>query len=434
MFSFRGCYRIGCVVTAFLVTLWPMYEYNLDNDLVQINFKKTYSANEIVYPALTLCGDSVTISQLNGSTQETVLNGSFFDKESRHKTLRIEDYISTIKLRNFESEITRFSKSGLGIESHNKVTNHRLSTNTIFRRYQATRCFAVAIPFMMNKGISSMDVGIKKSIFNTINIPKSSEIVNGKSHLSVGLSYQNQYFPLLRHQEESQNVGNEKLGACTGFIMNVRGMEILHRRNRPRDPCNEYTNDNTTKFLEGVMEKLGCKPELWDVNSLLPICSRKQLNKSRQLLDDTLYSLNERHSIKPCRTILDLWYDKDIDNSMESCTDDEDTFHIKVLFNDLPFKEISFVPAYTIWNLLSSISIIFGLFFGVSLIQLPDLISKLEKRMDKDCQLSATDGPINDKQRIAMILVEVNRIKKDVEILKLPVIHQLQKRQFETTV
>lgn len=434
MISFRAGYRVGCVVTAFLVTLWPMYQYNLDNDLVQIDFKKTYSANERVYPALTLCGDSVTISQLNGLTQETILNGTFYDAESRHKTLRIEDYVSTIQLRNFDNEIILFSKSGIGFESHNKITNRRLSTNTIFRRYQATRCFAVAIPFMTDKGISSMDVGIKKTIFNSIHIPTSSEIVSGNSHFSVGLSYQNQYFPLLRHQEQTQNVGNEKIGACTGFIMNVRGMEILHRRNKAKDPCNEYMNDNTTKLLEEVMEKLGCKPEFWAVDSLLPNCSRKQLNKSRQLLDDTLYSYNERRLIKPCRSILDLWYDNDIDNSMESCTDDEDTFHITVRFNDLPFKEISFVPAYTIWNLLSSISIIFGLFFGVSLIQLPDLLLKLEIWMDHDRQSLATNGPKNDKQRIEMILNEVNRLKKDVEILKLPVIHKLQERQFETTV
>ena len=278
------------------------------------------------------------------------------------------------------------------------------------------------------------DVRIKKNIFHSIHIPKSSEIVTGNNRFSVGLSYQNQHFPLLRHQQQIQNVGNETLGPCTGFIINIRGIEILHRRNKRRDPCNEYMNDNSTKVLNDVMEKLGCKPQFWAVDSLLPHCSKDQLNKSRQLLDDTLYSYNERHLIKPCRSILDLWYDNDIDNSMESCTDDEDTFHITVLFNDLPFKEISFVPAYTIWNLLSSISIIVGLFFGVSLIQLPDLLLKVGKWMDHDRQNLATNGPNNDKQRIEMILNEVNRLKKDVEILKLPVIHKLQERKFETTV
>ena len=153
MISFKAGYRVGCVVIACLVTLWPMYQYNLDNDLVQIDFKKTYSADERVYPALTLCGDSVTTSQLNGLAQEALLNGTFYDAESKHNTLRIEDYVSTIQLRNFDNEIILFSKSGIDVESHNKITNRRLSTNTIFRRYQATRCFAVAIPFMTDKGI-----------------------------------------------------------------------------------------------------------------------------------------------------------------------------------------------------------------------------------------------------------------------------------------
>ena len=77
MISFRAGYRVGCVVTAFLVTLWQIYQYHLDNDLVQIDFKKIYSADERVYPELTLCGNSVTISKLNGSTQETPLNDTF---------------------------------------------------------------------------------------------------------------------------------------------------------------------------------------------------------------------------------------------------------------------------------------------------------------------------------------------------------------------
>ena len=111
MISFRAGYRVGCVATAFLATLWPIYQFNLDHDLAQIDFKNTYLVDEKVYPHLTFCGDSVTISQQNGSTQEKVLNDTFYDAESRHKTLRMEDYVSTIQLRNLDNEITLLSKS-----------------------------------------------------------------------------------------------------------------------------------------------------------------------------------------------------------------------------------------------------------------------------------------------------------------------------------
>ena len=437
MVSFRTTFRIGCVFTAFLVALWPIYQYNLDEDLVQINFKHFYTSEDRVYPALTLCWDRTQFSEFNDSTKISSLNGTIMDVSSNHTTLSIEDYVSTIVVTNFDDEKTRFSKSGTGFEARHEVTNRKLATNTILRRYQESRCFAIGIPFMTKKGINSIDVGIKRNIFKKGQIPTNKEIIGGESHFSVGMSYQNQYFPLLRHQERGdQNNRDKYIKICSGFTLNIRAMEILRRRSKPGNPCNDYLADDALQALDDVITKLGCIPEFWDVPSTLPVCSNHQLNTNRQVLDDSLFSYNERHLLKPCRSKLDLWYDNNINTMAETCSDDEDTFHIKVLFNDLTFKEISFVRAYTIWNLLSSLCVIMSLFFGFSLIQLPDLLleRKMMKKLQQNLSLSESKTIKTINQDIELLSSEVEKLRNDVETLKLPIVRQLHNRQFETTV
>ena len=66
--SCRFLFRIFCVLTAILLSLWPIYKYNLDEDLVQIDFKQFHSTEDRVYPALTLCFDKTTFFQYKESS------------------------------------------------------------------------------------------------------------------------------------------------------------------------------------------------------------------------------------------------------------------------------------------------------------------------------------------------------------------------------
>ena len=429
MISFRLFFRVCCIFSAFISTLWPIYIYNLDEDLVQIDFKQFHTAEDRVYPALTLCFDTTTYSTYNESFERSLREDELLQIGSNHTTLKIEDYVNSIQFQDFENKITRYSKSGIGIESHNEIEIRQLSTNTVFRRYQASRCFAIGLPFMNKKVINSMDIGINKNIFKSGNAPTSDELINGIGQMSMGLSYQNQYFPLLRHHRKNEL--ESKATLCSGVVLNIRGMEILRRRNKAGKPCNDYANEEAIEVLKDVVTKLECKPQYWDFPSPLPDCSETQLNRSRELLDNSLYDSNAAKSlIQPCRSILDLWYDYDFDNLKGSCSD---TLHISIIFNNLPFKEISFVPAYTIWNLISSISVVIGFFLGFSLIQLPDLLLKLKKKMKKKPGSCHYTHRIL-KRNISLMKKDIDKLKKDIEVLKDPIIKRLKDREHESCV
>jgi hypothetical protein len=428
MVSFRFIFRFGCVSAAIFSSFWPIYLYSLDEDLVQINFKKFHSTEDRVYPSLTFCFNIKSFPKYNDS----VLKESLFQIGSNDTTLKIEDYISTIEIKTFENNIIRFSKSGVGMGAHNASKNRQISTNTVLRRFAAAPCFAVGIPFMEKQGIDSMVVSIKKNIFFVGNVPTRQQIVRGRSQFSIGFSYQNQYFPLLGRTAERRGL-DDFTNTCSGFIINVRGMEILRRRNKLSDPCNDYANEDAMKVLDDTANKLRCKPQHWDLPSPLPDCSQEQLNESRVHLDDSLYNSNAKRLLKPCRSILDFWYDYDFDRSFESCTDEEESFSITILFNDLPLKEITFVSAHTLLDLLSNISVIIGIFVGASLFQLPDIHSKFVKWINSNSEQPQYQEK-NTKERIDQLWMEIETIEKDITLLKLPVIKRLQHLQAETEV
>ena len=432
MVNYRCLFRVGCVIIAVVTCCWPIYQYNLDEHLIQLKFKHFHSAEDRIYPALTLCFEKTTFSQYNESSI-TNIEDDLMKIDTNHTTLKIEDYVSIIRVRKFDNNIIQFTNRGIGIESqHNEMKNRQIYANTVLRRYQASRCFAIGIPFMKETGINSMDFGIKKSIFAPGNVPTSDEIISGQSKFSIGLSFQNEYFPLLKRSEDGEPP-NHLTDNCSGLIFNVRGMEILRRRNKPNDPCYDYVNEGAITVLDAVVNELKCKPHYWNISSPLPDCSENKLIKSRKLLDESLYNYNARHLLKPCRTILDLWYDYDYDHSVGSCTEEDENLHITVVFNDLPFKEISLVPAYTMWNVLSNIAVVLSLFLGFSLIQLPDLFKKLGKRDGGRIGFMFYKKDDINKS-IDSIQKEIEILKKDICRIKLSVVKQLQSRQFETRV
>ena len=172
----------------------------------------------------------------------------------------------------------------------------------------------------------------------------------------------------------------KELTPCFGFVFNVRGMEIIKHRNKQRDPCFDYNDEDAIKVLHDVTTTLGCKPKYWELPSLLPECSQKQLSVNSKLIDDGLYNSNAKRLVKPCRSIRDIWYDYDLYTSVDSCNTAIKTLHIVVNYNDLHFKEISYVAAYSIWDLVGNLSLILGLLLGFSILQLPDLVLRLIKR------------------------------------------------------
>ena len=430
MASWKWSYKVGCIIVSTLLCIWPIYQYTLDKDLVHVDFKRFHSSEDRTYPALTLCFANAFVSKHNKLIKQKLLKKGFYQIGSHQTTLRMEDYINTITIKDFSNKISQYSKSGKA--SDNGTKGRKLSTNTVLRRYQTGPCFAIGIPFAKKSEINSINIGIKKDMFAIGNIPTKRRMISGKSPFSVGLSFQNQFFPLLKGNE---NVLNWKQldNACSGFVFHVRGMEVVKRRNKPSEPCNDYGNEDALKLLDDVATKLGCKPPHWEFPSPLPDCSSKELTMNRKLLDDGLYDSNAKRMVKPCRSILDLWHDYDFDASEHTCSDAKESFHITVVYNDMPFKEISFVPAYSMWNLAADIGVIFGFVLGFSLFQLPDLILSFTKRWNPK-KVCSTYNDKNIENEMTQLNFRISAAEEEMTYLKALLTPKLLAQSLETSV
>ena len=423
----KGFFGVGCVVITLITSLWPIYLFSLNEDSVQIEFKEFYSSQDRLYPALTLCYDRATFHKFNQTSTDRFGIDMQHQVFSNQSTLDIEDYITNIVIKDMKNNQTRFTRAGVTAVANIAIKDKSLSLNTILRRYKSTSCFAIGLPFFHEKGINSMNVGIRKSIFKNGVAPTRNQMIHGKGQLNVGLSYQNRHFPLLSRDAKELRSHDSMNNICSGLIFKVRGMEVVSQRSKPSRPCYDYTNDDTTKALNDAANNVGCMPRGWEIDSTLPLCQRNELNVSaRQLFDDSLYNSNAKQLIQPCRSVVDLWYDS-FDEVIDSCTDEQDILHVTVVYNNLHFKEMKLVRAFSIWNLFSSITVIMGLFLGVSLLQLPEILNKaiVEKRNEQI--------PVSYETRYAKEITKVlTHMKTEVGALK-PT-KPAQKKGLETAV
>ena len=455
MATFRVLFRVGCVLLSFCATIWPIYLFNLDEDSVEIEFKDLHTNKNTPYPALTLCFDHSMIHEYNMATS----NWSMNDEQRQHtfstRTLQINDYIGSIVIKHLNEKQTQLVNTGTKMKPHDDIKGIDLFSNTVLQRYESTDCIDVGIPFQENKGIHSIDVEIRKSALKSETVPIRNEIMTRASKLTIGLSFHGDTFLLPNQNPRKPRVYSPYNQNCFGIAFNLSGMETLQLRNKPSNPCTDYESHSSFKALNFKSKIHKCTPFIRKVPSILSDCPEKNLNRSDRELPAPLTSSNHKRNTKPCHSIMNVHIDYNSQHLLGSCTNDSDTFHVTAFYNNFSYKETILVRAYTVWNLISSIGVIIGLFFGVSLIQLPDIFRKLTGAKYRKTWF---ESPTKEKAKLLTLQMEnqtqdyctkhleemkkerfeadkeIKTIKEDIYLFKNHMIQLLQKHEYETVV
>ena len=464
--TFRRLFRLGCVLLSLGATFWPIHLFNLDEDLVEIDFKELQSSEDTPYPALTLCFHRPIFPATKAFSDNRFRAGNKLQDGKNPRALQISDYISSIAIKHMNKDQDRFTTTKIKDKTDDTLNQKEIFKNISLRRYQSTDCIHIGIFSKENIGIHSIVAGIRKNVFKNKIAPTRSEITSGTSPLTIGLSFLGDLFLLPYPTPNELELNSLLHRACSGFAFYVRGMETLRRRNKRSSPCIDHAGQSSFEVLNYAANTLGCMPESWEILSNLPACGNKKL-KSRS--DDQLHALQTlsyKSIVKPCRTVRDVQMEYNSGDLFTSCTDDDETMYITAVYNNFPFKETTLVRAFTVWNLLSSISVIIGLFYGVSLIQLPDIVKKInrirkkKKNSDtkskenillrKKLRLQIQTQPLDLdtkylpgiernaqetlKQAQTVADVEIQNLKSDISLLENHVSQLLQKKEYETVV
>ena len=120
-----------CVLFAFVTSFWPIYNYSLNEDSIQIEFEDFYLSKERINPAFTVCFDRATFHKLNQSHQDRLgidLKHQIF---SEQPTLDITDFI---EIKDLSNKRIRLSKAGTKVYFDAETEDVDLSLNTVLRR------------------------------------------------------------------------------------------------------------------------------------------------------------------------------------------------------------------------------------------------------------------------------------------------------------
>ena len=406
-----SCLFKACgVLIAIALSIWPIYIFILNEDSIQIQLQDLHSSHDRIYPAFTVCFDRTTFHKFAKMPQSDLGIDMQHQIFSNQSTLKTADFIEFIIIRDFENRQLRLFKNGINFAFDAAIDDVDLSLNSVLRRFQSTSCFAIGLALPNKNGIKSMEVGIKKRIFKDGQEPNRNQMIHGQSQLNIGLSYQQQHFPLFSQDSSRLRSHDSNNHLCSNLIFKVKGMEVISRRDKSSEPCNDYGDYDPIMAINDAAPEVGCLPQGWGKDSVLPICSETQLNSSvRQDLDDILNNYNSKTLLRPCKSIVDVWYSEFID-VIDACTDDKDILHVTVDYDNLQYKEIKFIRAYTLWILIGDITLIFGIFLGVSWQQIPKMMRCLLKTGRKKRRYT--------HYKMSALIIEIKRNKKEIDALK----------------
>ena len=366
MGSLKCIFRIVCVLLGGCITLWPIYLFNLDEDSLDFELKDLHSSKDTPYPAIRLCLARTILDEHKKPSRNVDNPNSQLQNGSNPATLRIEDFIEKI-VTNYSNN-TRPELTGAGLETKlfRLIQRNGTFTHIILRRFNSTYCLDIATPFKENKGVHSISVQIRKGIFKKDAVPTRTEIISGTSKLQIGMSLNGDSFRLPNQNSADLLSSQHSNCSWSNLVFRVIGMETLHRRNKTSSPCIDYDKHGLFEVLNWTANSVGCLPSGWEIPNTLQPCPVN--NKTKDTIDKLVAAL-EFFSAFPCRSIQHLQLE--YDDTTNACEKHNHTLQITAVFDKFLFREMKMVRAYTTWDLFSSIGVIYGLFFGVSLMDIP---------------------------------------------------------------
>lgn len=117
----------------------------------------------------------------------------------------------------------------------------------------------------------------------------------------------------------------------------VTGVEVIMRRNKRTNPCDEDWDNFDTSVILNHIRQVGCRSPVYSSISSTPVCnSSESMRKALHRLRDDNYGVHP-----PCKTMEKIYYTYQ-DPSMKGIKwdTDKDRFWISVYLYDSQFKYI----------------------------------------------------------------------------------------------
>ena len=292
-------YKVLCImVTAGMVFYW-IIEYNRNADITLVEYKFFETMGNAIHPELSICFENPFIderlkeinSSLNSQKYLQYLRGEILGNESYQRinydnvTVDLEEYIVGIDIQRFNGSSPMYCSN-----SHNcEFVKFKNIANGFISSYQFYKCFGI----QLNKDYAN-DISIVTLIFNA----SFGGLLTNLGAVYGTFIYPQQFIQSLYGYRIWKNL-NETVNAP---FLKPEKLEILKRRNKPKEPCFLEWNEFDDFILHKHIENVGCRAPYTKRYKNFPLCNtQKQMQNS--VFD--MMGMNKKYP-PPCQGISHL--------------------------------------------------------------------------------------------------------------------------------
>ena len=365
----------GILIIATIVLIsYNIYDYGKNEDTSVISFQR-YNENENnIYPAITLCfTDYLNPNLFKNASHESdyknFLSGKSSNDEMNSINYKsvvkdINDYLLHISLRTYDLEKNEYSILEYKTRDANTTTwkpKYYRSNYDLFAPH--AMCWTFDIDDIYQRSVDALSLYFKSSMFKD-----SIRKLFGNFILLFGYPGQISAATATKYTWKPANY--------TSFTMefNIQNVVVLKQRKKFAKACNSDWKKHDDTIVRIAIEKIGCKPIFFAMQSSMPAC---------QNASNFLTTLNQlRNNIQPCKKMEKVLfsyneYHSVFDGKTFGVEESVDIFAIDVLFQGTTFTQIEQTRAYDFQSLVGNAGGYVGLFLGATISQLPTAISIL---------------------------------------------------------
>ena len=359
---------IGIVATIACVC-WCIWQYCLDSDLSLVDHEKFGEPDNRITPDFSLCfGDPFLIDKLN----EYGLNITLYDYKNFLLGVKSDERMYEIDFLNVTKKLENYIKSYTVVRRDSTIeTFHDLNdlpldlkrpylSYTGFEFGLLMKCYSTNIPVDSH----AIFLTISKQIFSMGRRPNTLG-------LAVMIHYKHQLLSSLDSVKNNWPDRKTKENVSFTMLFEIKGFEVIARRNTKKNPCNENWKQDDQLVLEKSMQKTKCRAPYQNWNTNYPFCDTKEkVAKSHfhlhlrdeypppcQHIEKVLYNFEEHDSEE---------LSSNLDSSISQITNPiNDTFSVNIVLLTKKFKLITHKKAYDLQTLIGNCGGYIGLILGM---------------------------------------------------------------------
>ena len=390
-----------CLILALLMSLWVAFEYNKNEDIIEISYQKfDASDKQSPYPSMSLCFvDHVEKSKFEYyyDNISVTLYADFLNGDSWEDNVSLVNYdLVTMDINDY-----LIGTCIIILGSIRCQPVERIKAVGFPHPFGFMKCFSIHYDIKRDYTGKNADKSSPTLKLDQVYIAMNNSIFPNGIRPSSGrflITFHNPFQLERSSYIAFHNWPSRKERKYHVMQFFFRSVEIFKRRRNGNERC-YHEKDYDYMVNERVIKDVGCRPPFWRSNYKYPVCNSSKQMKEILSLSTSIFNQEDAapNILPPCVEIkkIDILFDEQIGeenkNSFntaiynqyeEKAKTSENWFVIQLNFwSLLDFKEIKQKRGYSFQSVIGNASGYIGFLVGITVSELPQFLLWIYRKM-----------------------------------------------------